>query len=199
VVHETAGASDGYAIYRQKPNWEAGFPDGKISVRELIAPSTTAHTGLWRYLTTIDLFPQIEYWNLAIDDPLVWKVPDHRRIKRKRWDALYLRILDVVQALEARSYATDGIVRFDVDDPFLPDEGGRFELAVVDGVGTCRRIKGVKVDLSLATTDLASLYLGGNSALALAQAGRIRGDGATIVRLGRMFRGDVAPWCEEVF
>ena len=90
---------------------------------------------MWRYLTTIDLFPQIEYWNLPVDDPLVWKVPDHRRIKRKRWDALYLRMLDVAQALEARSYAADGIVRLDVDDPFLPDEGGRFELAIVDGAG----------------------------------------------------------------
>lgn len=199
VLHETAGVPDGYAIYRQKSNWDTGFPDGKISIRELIAPPATAHTGLWRYLTTIDLFPQIEYWNLPVDDPLVWKVPDHRRIKRKRWDALYLRMLDVAQALEARSYAADGIVRLDVDDPFLPDEGGRFELAIVDGVGTCRRINDTTADLSLGTADLASLYLGGSSALSLAQAGRIRGAAEQVVLLGRMFRGDVAPWCEEVF
>jgi predicted acetyltransferase len=199
VLHETEGAPDGYAIYRQKSNWETGFPDGKISIRELIAPAATAHTGLWRYLATIDLFPRIEYWNLPVDDPLAWKVPDHRRIKRKRWDALYVRILDVVQALEARTYSVDGMVRFDVDDPFFPDEGGTFELAVVDGVGTCRRINNVATDLSLGTTDLASLYLGGNGAVSMARAGRIRGAEDPIVLLGRMFRGDVAPWCEEVF
>ena len=199
VLHETEGAPDGYAIYRQKSNWETGFPDGKISIRELIAPAATAHTGLWRYLTTIDLFPQIEYWNLPVDDPLAWKVPDHRRIKRKRWDTLYLRILDVVQALEARTYATDGVVRFTVDDPFFPDEGGSFELAVTGGVGACRRINDSATDLSFGTADLASLYLGGNSTLAMAQAGRIRGVEESIVLLGRMFRGDVAPWCEETF
>jgi predicted acetyltransferase len=199
VLHETDGVPDGYAIYRQKSNWETGFPDGKILVRELIAPSGTAHTGLWRYLTTIDLFPQIDYWNLPVDDPLVWKVPDHRRIKRKRWDALYLRILDVVQALEARSYASDGIVRFDVDDPFFPAEGGRFELAVVGGVGSCRRVADAKAEVSLGVAELASLYLGGNSALVLAQAGRLRGAKEAMVLLDRMFRGDVAPWCEEVF
>jgi predicted acetyltransferase len=199
VLHETEGVPDGYAIYRQKSNWETGFPDGKISIRELMAPSATAHTGLWRFLTTIDLYPQVEYWNLPVDDPLAWKVPDHRRIKRKRWDSLYVRILDVVQALEARTYTVDGIVRFDVDDPFFPEEGGTFELAVVDGVGTCRTINTTAIDLSLGTTDLASLYLGGNGALPMARAGRISGAEESIVLLGRMFRGDVAPWCEEVF
>lgn len=199
VLHETDGVPDGYAVYRQKSNWETGFPDGKISIRELIAPSATAHTGLWRFLTSIDLFPQIEYWNLPVDDPLAWKVPDHRRIKRKRWDALYLRVLDVVQALEARTYAADGIVRFTVDDPSFPDEGGTFELAVIEGIGSCRRIGNATADLTLGTTALASLYLGGNSASSMAQAGRIQGAEESIVLFGRMFRGDVAPWCEEVF
>lgn len=199
VLHESDGVHDGYAIYRQKSNWDTGFPDGKISIRELIAPAPAAHTGLWQYLTAIDLFPQIEYWNLPVDDPLAWKVPDHRRIKRKRWDALYLRILDPVQALEARTYAVDGVVRFAVDDPFLPDVGGSFELAVVDGVGRCRRVDDAVTDLNLGATDLASLYLGGNSTSSMAQAGRIRGVQESIVLLGRMFRGDVAPWCEEVF
>lgn len=199
VVHETDGRPDGYAVYRQKPNWETGFPDGEISIRELIAPTTTGHTGLWQYLTTIDLFPQIEYWNLPIDDPLTWKVPDHRRVRRKRWDALYLRILNVARALEARTYAADGTVRFTVDDPFFPDEGGSFELAVVDGNATCRRIGDMAPDVSLGAADLASLYLGGSNAVAMGLAGRIRGAAEPIRTVGRMFRGDVSPWCEEVF
>ena len=99
----------------------------------------------------------------------------------------------------ARTYTTDGMVRFDIDDPFLPEEGGAFELVVVNGRGTCRRISNEEIDLSLGTVDLACLYLGGNSALALAQAGRIRGADESVLLLGRMFRGDVAPWCEEIF
>ncbi len=199
VLHTTDGRPDGYAIYRQKPGWEGGFPNGKVSVRELVAPSAIAHTGLWRYLTTIDLFPHVEYWNLPVDDPLAWKIPDHRRIKRKRWDALYVRILDVVRALEARTYAADGTVCFTIGDPFFPDEGGSFELAVAGGVGTCRRVNRMAADFSLGTADLANLYLGGGSTAALARAGRIKGAKDPIVVFGRMFRGDVAPWCEEVF
>ena len=189
LIHETDGQPDGYAIFRQKADWETGFPNGKIRVREIIANSPAAHTGIWRFVTSIDLFPQVVFWNLPVDDPLRWKVPDHRRINRKRWDALYLRILDVVRALEARSYAADG----------TPDLGGSFELIVSDGRGTYRRTEVAEADLALGIVELSSLYLGGGNALAMSQASQIRGDGDSITLLDRMFRGDVAPWCEEVF
>ena len=133
------------------------------------------------------------------NEVLRWKVPDHRRINRKRWDALYLRILDVVRALEARSYAADGTLRFSVEDPFMPDLGGSFELIVSEGRGTCRQTDTAEADLALGIVELSSLYLGGGNALAMSQAGQIRGDGDLITLLDRMFRGDVAPWCEEVF
>ena len=199
AVHETNGVSNGYALYRQKSDWETGFPDGTILIREVIAPTVAAHTGLWRFLTSIDLFPKIKYWNLPVDDALRWKVPDHRRVKRERWDALYIRILDVVQALEARTYGGEGTLTFTVADGFLPDAGGSFELTVTGGVGACRRIDRSVTDLGLDTTDLASLYLGGRGAVAMAEAGRIVGAADAVAMAGRMFRGDVEPWCEEVF
>ncbi|MCL1694020.1 MAG: GNAT family N-acetyltransferase [Actinomycetia bacterium] len=199
LVHETDGRPDGYALFRQKADWETGFPNGKIRIREIIANSPSAHTGIWRFVTSIDLFPRVVFWNLPVDDPLRWKVPDHRRIVRKRWDALYLRILDVVQALEARTYGMDGNLRFSIDDPFMPDLGGSFELDVSDGNGSCRRVKGADGDLALGIVELSSLYLGGGNALAMSLAGSVRGDADSITLLDRMFRGDVAPWCEEVF
>ncbi|MEA2010755.1 MAG: GNAT family N-acetyltransferase [Actinomycetota bacterium] len=199
LIHETDSQADGYAIFRQKADWETGFPNGKIRVREMIANSPSAHTGMWRFVTNVDLFPQVVFWNLPVDDPLRWKVPDHRRIVRKRWDALYLRILDVVQALEARTYAVDGTIRFSVNDPFMPDLGGVFELDVTDGNGSCRRVEAADRDLALGIVELSTLYLGGGNAHAMSLAGLIRGDADSVTLLDRMFRGDVAPWCEEVF
>ena len=199
LVHETDGVPDGYAIYRQKGDWSDGFPNGIVKVQEVVTTSMAAHTGIWRFLTSIDLFPRIQYWNLPVNDPLRLKIPDHRRIVRKRWDALYIRILDVVPALEARTYASDGALRFAIADGFLPDAGGTFELFVADGVGRCRRIDASDADLAMDTADLASLYLGGGDAHALATAGRITGSEESVRELDRMFRGDIAPWCEEVF
>ncbi len=199
VVHETDGVPDGYGIYRQKGDWSTGFPNGTVRVREVIATSTPAHTGIWQFLTSIDLFPNIRYWNLPVADPLRWKVPDHRRIMRKRWDALHLRILDVKDALEARTYGTDGTVRFSVDDAFVPEVGGSFELAVLDGRGVCERVDGPDVGVRMSIGELSSLYLGAGDIHAMAEAGVVEGDADAIRLLGRMFRGDAAPWCEEVF
>ena len=199
VLHESYGVPDGYVIFRQKPEWGDAFPAGKIRVKELVAASDDAHTGLWRFLTSIDLFPEIEYWNVPVDDPLRWKVADPRRVTRKRWDAQWVRLLDIPAALSSRAYAADGVLRFRVADPFQPDLEGVYELEVSDGVGTCRRSKGSEADLSFEVDVLGGLYLGGGDAISKARGGRIEGDDDAVVRLQRMFRGDVQPWCEEVF
>jgi predicted acetyltransferase len=136
---------------------------------------------------------------MPVGDPLRWKVPDYRRIRRKRWDALHVRILDVTAALESRSYGHDGTVRFTVDDPFLPGVGGAFELVVEQGTGRCRRIEGGGDDLRLDIRYLASLYLGAGDIHAMAAAGLVPGDPDSRILFGRMFRGDAPPWCEEVF
>ncbi|MEN8233384.1 MAG: GNAT family N-acetyltransferase [Actinomycetota bacterium] len=199
LVHETDGVVDGYAIYRQKGDWGDGFPNGEVRIREVTARTPTAHSGMWQFLTSIDLYPRIKYWNLAVDDPLRWKVPDHRRITRKRWDAMYLRLLDVVAALEARTYAFDGTVTFSVDDPFLPDVGGAFELTVEAGIGSCRRIEEGATDLAMSIVELSSLYLGAGHVDPMVKTGRLRGGSDVVELFGRMLRGDVAPWCEEIF
>ncbi|MEN8112992.1 MAG: GNAT family N-acetyltransferase [Actinomycetota bacterium] len=199
LIHETNGEVDGYALFRQKGDWSDGFPNGEVRIREVMSATPSAHTGMWRFLTSIDLHPKITYWNLPVDDPLRWKVADHRRVIRKRWDAMYLRILDVVAALEARTYAFDGVVTLSVDDPFLPEVGGAFELAVEAGIGSCRRIEEGPTDLAMSIVELSSLYLGAGHVDPMVKTGRVHGEAGVVELLGRMFRGDVQPWCEEIF
>ena len=147
VLHESYGIPDGYALFRQKPEWGEAFPVGQVRVKELIAASDDAHTGLWRFLTSVDLFPEIRYSNAPVDDSLRWKVADPRRVTRKRWDALWLRVLDVPTALAARTYAADGSLRFRLTDRFRPDNDGVYELEVVEGSGVCERVRGAEPDL----------------------------------------------------
>lgn len=199
VLHESYGIPDGYALFRQKPEWGEGFPVGQVRVKELIAASDDAHTGLWRFLTSVDLFPEIRYSNAPVDDSLRWKVADPRRVTRKRWDALWLRVLDVPTALAARTYAADGSLRFRLTDRFRPDNDGVYELEVVEGSGVCERVRGAEPDLVFDVDVLGGLYLGGGDAVSLARGGRIEGGDEAVVRLQRMFRGDSQPWCEEIF
>ena len=200
VVHDGQDGPDGYAIYRQKDGEsDDGHAAGTVHVLEVIAATDRAHASLWSYLTNVDGCPEIRAWNSALDDPLAMKIVEPRRIKHAaHFDALWILVLDVVAALEARTYEQDGTIRFNVENAFRDDVEGTYELTVTDGVGACTRIEG-DADVSLNVDVLGAMYLGGADAFAYAAADRIRGSAQEVVRLHDLFRTARAPWCNQVF
>jgi predicted acetyltransferase len=200
VVHDGPDGPDGYAIYRQKDGEsDDGHASGEVHVIEVIAATDRAHASLWSYLTNVDGCPEVRSWNTALDDPLAMKIVEPRRIKRAaHFDALWIVILEVVAALEARSYERDGTTRFSVVNAFRDDVESTYELTVTNGVGSCVRVDGdagVSLDLDV----LGAMYLGGADAHAYATAERIRGDVKEIGLLHELFSTARAPWCNQVF
>ena len=198
AVYEEGGRALGYVTYRQKQEWD-DFPEGEIHVIELMTATSEAHMGLWQFLTNIDLFPKLEWWNAPIDDPLPFHVTDPRRVQRKLTDALWIRLLNIQEALESRSYEGDGALVIGVDDPFRPDNTGIYSLSVQDGEAKCEVVDGVEPEVECGVDVLGHLFLGGGDAYGMAHAGRIRGDDGVVSRLHQIFRTDRAPWCPEVF
>ena len=198
VVHEEDGSVTGYASYRQKSNWEDSLADGTVDVIEVIATTSASHSGIWSFLTSVDLFPKVEWWNMPCDDPLPFKITDPRRVRRRLTDALWVRVMDIPAALSARSYDYDGHLVFAVEDASRPENTGTYRLEVSDGDGRCERVSGageVVVDIDV----LGHLYLGAGDALGMAAAGRIEGDQGGVTSLHRIMRTDQQPWCPEVF
>jgi predicted acetyltransferase len=198
AIFEEDGQPLGYATYRQKEKWE-DFPEGEIHMIEVITTTPAAHRGLWGFLTNIDLFPKVEWWNSPVDDPLPLDVADPRRVRREITDALWLRLLDIPAALESRSYEQDGALIIGVDDPFRPGNTGTYRLTVDGGESECENVDGVEPDIQFGVDVLGHLYLGGGDAYGMAHAGRIRGRDEAVQTLHRVFRTDKAPWCPEVF
>lgn len=198
VVAEREGTPTGYAIYRQNSKWDDFVATGDISVEEVISIDPAAHREIWRFLAKIDLFPNVAYWNLPVDDPLPQMVSDQRRVRRSVSDSLWVRLMDVPSALEARTYESDAVVTFGVSDPSRPVPAQGFRLEVVAGVGHCVPLSG-DPELTMPADVLGHLYLGGGSATAMAGAGRIDGDPAAVGDFHRLFRTSQAPWCPEVF
>jgi predicted acetyltransferase len=200
VVHEGTDGPDGYAIYRHK-NGESGdlHSSNTVHIVEIIAVTGRAHASLWSYLTNIDGSPTVRLWNFRIDDPLPMKLVEPRRIKvESQFDALWILILDVKAALEARTYEQDGTIQFTVTNAFRTDVEGSYELSIDNGVALCTRIDGDS-DLAVDLDVLGSLYLGGADALAYGAANRIRANSAAVNHLNRLFRTAEQPWCNQVF
>ncbi|MDP9329744.1 MAG: GNAT family N-acetyltransferase [Actinomycetota bacterium] len=200
AAHETdAGEPDAYAIYKVKQEWPDHMPKLELTVRELEALTPQANADIWRYLCDVDLVRVIKADARPADEPLLWRVAEPRRLRAQIIDGLYVRLVDVPRALEARRYSSDGRVLMEVEDPFCPWNEGRYELAVRDGAGTCvptEKSPGVGCTAS----DLGAVYLGGSTWRELHRAGRVTEltEGA-LARADAMFAWDPAPWCSFGF
>ncbi|MDP3766699.1 MAG: GNAT family N-acetyltransferase, partial [Dehalococcoidia bacterium] len=118
----------GYVRYRVRSGHTSGLPDGIVLVQELMAATDAAYTALWRYVFGIDLMGKIQAGLRRPDEPLFWMLADPRRLIRRPFDALWLRLIDIPAALEGREYAAQGRLVLDVRDAFCPWNQGRYKL-----------------------------------------------------------------------
>ena len=98
-----------------------------------------AHAALWRYCFDIDLRTTTEARHRPVDDPLPWMLADPARLKREVRNGLWLRLVDVEQALAGRSYSRDGGLVLGIVDSFCPWNDGTFELEASGSEAECRR------------------------------------------------------------
>jgi predicted acetyltransferase len=188
-------ADDGYALYAVRPGSDEDEPAGEVVVRELVAATPAARAVLWAFLLDQDLTRTVRWDHASVDEPLWLMVADPRAVRRKIGDGLWVRVVDVAAALGARAYATSLDVVLEVADAFCPWNEGRYRLAE----GSCEPTR-AEPDLALDVAALGAAYLGGPTLRELAEAGRVRElrPGA-LERTSAAFRGDVAPWCPEMF
>lgn len=194
AVLELDGRAQAYALYRVKDEWPEGFPASTLVVEEEISTSPAATREIWRFLFGVDLVARVRNRSMPPDHPLFLLAPEPARLRFRLGDGIFVRLVDVKAALEARSYG-EGSVTVEVADPFCPWNEGRWTL---DG-GSVRRGRR-SPDLSLDVRALGSAYLGGFSFAELVRAGQVeehrRGAAA---RADALFRTDRAPWCPGFF
>ncbi len=195
AVLETDGRPEGYAIYRHKSKW-----DGAENVSELVVIDAVALDGrptaeIWRYLFDIDWSAQITADLLPVDHQLFQLLANPRRMKYRVSDGLWVRLVDVGEALSARTYVADGSVVFDVVDSFCPWNEGRWKLE--DGVA---ERTDADADLRGDVAMLGAVYLGGFTFEQLVRSGRVEEltPGAA-ARADAIFAWPRAPWCPEIF
>lgn len=199
VLAERDGEVVGFTLYRVKPEWDRTGPSGSVQLRELYAHDREAYATLWRFLFDIDLTSTLVARNRPVDDPFQHLVSDVRRCALRVRDALYVRLVDVGAALEARTYQAPVDVVFEVEDAFCPWNEGRWRLTGDAKGASCVRTAD-QPDLALSVRELASAYLGGVSLTSLAGAGRVSEvRGGALTEASVAFGSDVAPWLPHGF
>jgi predicted acetyltransferase len=195
ALHTGPDGADGYVAYfpmKDNPNLMAG--DVTIRVNDMHG-SPAAINDLWRYLLSIDLAGSVSAWSRPLDEPVEAMLVNQHVVRTELDDELWLRILNVPQALVARTYADVEPVIIEIRDRLLPNNSGRYRI----GPDGARRVQSAAI-LELDVDALAMLYLGTTRASTLARVGRIEVyDPAALPRVDRLFATDADSWCGTMF
>ncbi|APC35509.1 GNAT family N-acetyltransferase [Nocardiopsis dassonvillei] len=189
----------GYALYRVVNRWEDGLASGRVVVRELASVSTAARVALYEHLLDRDLTSEAVFEKLPGDDPLTVLLADPRRLVRRDFDALWMRLVDLPGALSDRPYATPVDTVLEVADRYAPWNAGRWRLEADTG-GARVRPTDAAPDLALDASHLGAAYLGGRTLTAFADAGLLTEHvpGAA-ARLDTALHAPRAPFCGTDF
>lgn len=201
LVHrDQSGGIDGVANFRLP--WLPDPQDtGTLVVEGLHATSPDAYRALWQLLLDFDLTRKVVAVCRPGDEPLRWMLQNPRAMRVTRQsDNLWMRLLDVPRALEARAYDVPGSIVLGIDsDAMCPHNEGAWRLDGDPDGGTCIRVD-ARPDLVLDVQALGALYLGGASAALLTASGHIREQRpGAVARLSRMFRTDPEPFNSFAF
>ncbi|MGW0896085.1 GNAT family N-acetyltransferase [Streptomyces goshikiensis] len=198
VYRTAAGEVAGLVAYRSDDHWtDAKVPLNTLHVKELLAATPEAERALWHFLCSIDWALRIRTGLRATDDLAPGLLPDPRAAAiLTHADFLWVRVLDVVRALGARTYEVPGVLVLEVTDP-AGLSGGRFRLDA--GTGRCAAT-GDPADLRIDVAALGSLYLGDGSAVRLGALGQITEERPGALALAdAVFRTARKPWSPDVF
>ncbi|MEU6061831.1 GNAT family N-acetyltransferase [Streptomyces sp. NPDC047097] len=199
VLAERDGEVVGYARYAVRPGWDEAGPAGVARLRDLEALDPAAYAALWRYLFGLDLVSGLHSRGRPVDDAWQHLVSDTRRCQPRLRDGLYVRLVDVGEALAARAYQAPVDVVLEVEDAFCPWNAGRWRLTGDTKGAQCERTTD-PADLALSVRELGSAYLGGVPLAGLAAAGLVweERQGA-LAEASVAFGWPVQPWLPHGF
>ena len=188
------GEDVGFAVFRRTQRWERARPSGELKVRFVVG-DRAARLALLRRLVDFDLIGTVQVGTVGAEDPLLlWAGGPRATSDVATYDSLWVRLVDLPQALQDRAWSAPCDVVVEVADPAAPWNDGTWRIHADDtGRATVERTR-AESDVRLRVEALGAAYLGGGNLVAQQRAGLVaeRRPGA-LAELWRAMRTDVAP------
>jgi predicted acetyltransferase len=200
IVYEEDGNALGCAKYMLKELHVFGEQvHGLVNADMVMHSNAASHAALWNHLLNVDLYDTVSNWRSPVDDGLPWMLADQRQLERKPYDGVWYRMLDTAAALSTRTYMAEDSLVLEVEDSYIPEWRGRFELTGGPDGATCVPTTRA-ADITIPTASLSTIYLGGAKLADLERAGRAEENvDGSIARADAMFASERAPWCPLMF
>ncbi|MGZ4483738.1 MAG: GNAT family N-acetyltransferase [Nocardioidaceae bacterium] len=188
------GGDVGFAMFRRTHKWERARPSGELAVWAVVG-DPAARLALLRRLVDFDLIGTVKIGTVGVDDPLLlWVGGPRSTSDLATYDSLWVRLVDLPEALQDRAWSAPCDVVVEVADTAAPWNQGSWRIRA-DHAGrvTVERTT-AESDVRLRVEALGAAYLGGGNLVAMQRAGLVeeRRTGA-VAELWRAMRTDVAP------
>jgi hypothetical protein len=188
------GADVGFAVFRRTERWERNRPAGSVEVWAVVG-EPAARLALLRRLVDLDLVTSVKVRTVGAADPLLaWVGGPRAATDVGTYDSLWVRLVDLPDALMNRAWSATCDVVVDVTDGAAPWNAGRWRLHADDAGAAVVERTTADVDLGLTVDALGAAYLGGGNLLTLLRAGQLAENrpGAA-AELWRALRTDLPP------
>lgn len=184
---------EGYIIFSQKTVNSQNL----MEIWDWAATTPAARRRLLTFISDHRSQIQKVIWRGSVIDPFLLLLPE-QTAKVSQLEIWFLRIVDVVSALEKRGYpqGLEAELHFAINDEILPDNNGNFVLSVSGKKGHVT--KGGKGDLKLQISALAPLYTGFYTPCQLQQAGHLEASNQSLSIASQIFAGSPA-WMPDFF
>lgn len=199
VIHrDPGGEPDGYVRYHLEERWERRQGRGVLHVDELHTLTDEAYRDLWRLVCGMEWASSVRAEQRAAQERLPWLVSDGRTAQPESVaDGLWLAIIDLPRALEARGYESDGHLVVGVASADGTVE--RVELDASRDGATCLPTDG-SPDVVVPASALAAAYLGDVPLrVATIGSGADEHRPGALALLDRLLRTLDPPWCSTFF
>jgi predicted acetyltransferase len=193
------GREVGYAMFKRKHKWPNSRPAAEVNVTTL-SGGAAARLALMRRVTDLDLSGPVTVYGIGSTDPVLSWVQGPRGLGDvKSFDSLWVRLVDLPEAVAARGYEGECDVVVEVADEQAPWNAGRWRIRVKDGVGEAAATDD-EAEVALPVSALGAAYLGAGNLAELHRAGVIAEHRPGAVReLWQAFRTDVGPYAARGF
>ena len=194
------GADVGFAMFRRAHKWENARPGGELSVWALVGDPAT-RLALLRRLVDFDLMGAVKLRAVGQDDPmLLWVGGPRSTSDVGTYDSLWVRLVDLPEALQQRAWSAPCDVVVDVADTHAPWNAGSWRIQADEGGQATVERSTAAADLHLPVSALGAAYLGGGNLLAMHRAGLVAEDRVgAVASLWRAMRADVLPTAAWMF
>jgi predicted acetyltransferase len=195
------GRDEGYVVYnhRELPS-DRDWPRRAVHIRDFVALTPDAYTGLWQHMLTHDLAEHVVA-SMPSDDPFPNLVHDPFRVQVSPGYGAMLRIVDVEQAIALRPYVGDRPVSFTVRilDHTAPWNEGALRIEAAEGRMRAERTE-AEPDLELTANTLAPVFTGHMTPEVARGVGLLRvfRDEA-VSEMAEAFRVLYPPYCHDSY